>query len=130
MPAYDAQWFTPPAPLARVTLRHLDTGATVPDVPMLIDSGADVTMLPQRAVSLLGATPIAGTSYELIAFDGSKSTAQAVQLDLLFLKRAFQGRYLLIDQEWGVIGRDILNHLAVLLDGPHLSWEEFVAAKK
>lgn len=42
MPAYDAERFAPPAPVARVALRHSETGARLPDVPMLIDCGADV----------------------------------------------------------------------------------------
>jgi hypothetical protein len=44
MPAYDATRFTPPAPLAKVTLRNPANGAALPDVPMLLDSGADVTV--------------------------------------------------------------------------------------
>jgi hypothetical protein len=59
-----------------------------------------------------------------MGFDGSKSVAQAVQLDLLFLGRAFRGRFLLIDQACGILGRDILNHVAILLDGPQLTWSE------
>jgi hypothetical protein len=124
MPAYDGERFAPPAPLARVTLRHSDTGATLPDVPMLIDCGADVTLIPQASVNGLGVTVNSGRSYELIGFDGTKSVAQSVQLDLLFLRRAFKGRFLLIDQSWGIVGRDILNHVAILLDGPQLAWSE------
>jgi hypothetical protein len=124
MPAYDGDLFAPPASVARVTLRHPDSGATQPDVPMLIDCGADVTLIPQALVNGLGVTVTSGKAYELMGFDGSKSVAQAVQLDLLFLRRAFKGRFLLIDQAWGILGRDMLNHLAVLLDGPHLTWSE------
>jgi hypothetical protein len=127
MTAYDAGRFSPPAPLARVSLRHPETGATLPDVPLLIDSSADITLIPVASVTLLGATVNAGEGYELMGFDGSRSVARAVQLDLLFLRRAFKGRFLLIDQEWGILGRDILNHLALLLNGPLLTWSEQVA---
>ena len=44
--------------------------------------------------------------------------------DDVFLRRNFRGRYLVTDVEVGVIGRDILNHLRLLLDGPAISWEE------
>src|ERR1700682_896423 len=111
MPAYDGDLFAPPAPLARVTLRHSGTGASLADVPMLIDCGADVTLIPQALVNGLGVTVHSGTAYELMGFDGSRSVAQAVQLDLLFLRRAFRGQFLLIDQVWGIVGRDILNHV-------------------
>jgi hypothetical protein len=30
----------------------------------------------------------------------------------------------LIDQEWGIIGRDVLNLVVLLLDGPKLTWIE------
>ena len=126
MPAYDAHRFAPSAPLARVTLRNSETNATLPDVPMLRDCGADVTLIPRASVSPLGVSLLPGGTYELVGFDGTKSVAQAVQLDLLLLKRAFKGRFLLIDQEWGIVGRDILNHLAILLHGPQLTWSEHV----
>jgi hypothetical protein len=130
MPAYDEGRFRPPAPLARVTLRHPEKGNTLSDVPMLIDSGADVTLIPLASVNLLGATIDSGEGYELMSFDGSRSVARSVQLDLLFLRRTFKGRFLLIDQDWGILGRDILNHVALLLHGPRLTWSEQVDTEK
>jgi hypothetical protein len=124
MPTYDDQFFNPPAPLARVTLRNSQEGKTVSDVPMLIDSGADVTLIPQQSVTLLGDIIESGTGYEVMGFDGRKSIAHVVSLDLIFLRRTFRGRFLVSHQEWGIIGRDILNHVMVLLDGPQLVWDE------
>ena len=124
MPDYDGLLFAPPAPLARVVLRNSQTGAIIKDVPMLLDSGADATLLPQTSVEQIGVDVERNESYELMSFDGSISMARVVQLDLIFMRRAFKGRFLLINQEWGLIGRDILNHLSLLFDGPHLSWSE------
>ena len=124
MPVYDASLFAPLAPLARVTLRRSGAAAAVDDVPMLLDSGADVTLIPKASVGLLGIAINPGPGYELMGFDGTKSVAQAAELDLVFLNRAFIGRFLLIDQSWGILGRDVLNHVAVLLDGPQQSWSE------
>ncbi len=73
MPSYDA-FHDPPAPVARVTLR--DGGKVVPDVPLLIDSGADVTLLPRTAVESLGIRPVGGPAYELVGFDGTRSSAR------------------------------------------------------
>jgi hypothetical protein len=50
--------------------------------------------------------------------------SEAVLANLAFQRTNFRGRYLLIDAEVGVIGRDILNHLRLLLDGPALHWEQ------
>ena len=51
-------------------LRHPDSGESIAEVPMLIDSGADATLLRRSAVALLG---IMGTGerYQLEAFDGT-----------------------------------------------------------
>jgi predicted aspartyl protease len=117
MPSYDASHFDPPAPVARVTLCNPHTAATVSDVLSLLDTGADITLLPRMMVERLGVPLVADQRYELMGFDGSKSFAPVVVLDMLFLKRAFRGRYLLIEDEHGILGRDILNHVTLLLDG-------------
>ena len=124
MPAYDAGLFNPPAPLARVTLRNQDNSNTVSGVPMLLDTGADVTLLPQSCVNQLGLNIDPNEGYELMGFDGNTSVAQVVRVDMILLRRVFRGRFLITDQECGIIGRDILNHLTLLFDGPRLNWKE------
>jgi len=59
-----------------------------------------------------------------MGFDGSKSFAPVVMLDMVFLQRAFRGRYLLVEEERGILGRDILNHVSLLLEGPRQQWSE------
>ncbi|HEY3229737.1 MAG TPA: aspartyl protease family protein, partial [Roseiflexaceae bacterium] len=120
MPAYDATRFDPPAPLALVTLRNPDSAITLPDVPMLLDTGADATLVPQPTIRLLGLANTQDKFYELSGFNGSKSLAAVVRLDLLFLGRVFRGQFLLIDQEYGILGRNVLNSISLLLDGPDL----------
>jgi hypothetical protein len=117
MPAYDAEQFDPPAPLAQVTLRNLDNGAIQPDVPMLLDSGADVTLVPRAAVDSLGVAVVPDRRYELIGFEGSVSLASVVRLELVFCGRTFRGQFLLIDEVWGVLGRNVLNAVPILLNG-------------
>jgi len=124
MPDYDSNWFAPPAPLARVTLRNPQSGATQGYVPMLLDTGADVSLLPQTVVNSLGLTIFSDRQYELVSFDGSTSFAPVVQLELIFLERTFTGQFLTIEQEWGILGRNILNAIRLMLDGPSLTWEQ------
>ncbi len=47
MPAYNASAFRPPAPVAHVIVKSPTTNHVVAGVPMLIDSGADVSLLPR-----------------------------------------------------------------------------------
>ena len=124
MPAYDSTSFDPPAPLARVTLRDPKSGDTVSDVVMLLDTGADVTLLPQVPVNQLDVPLIPDLRYELMRFDGRTSFAPVVQLEMVFRNRVFSGQFLLIDQERGTLSRDVLNHLSLLLDSPRLTWRE------
>jgi len=124
MPEYDAESFDPPAPVATVTLRHPATGALVSNVPMLLDTGADVSLLPREFVERLGIEPVEDIAYEIQGFDGELKSAQMVRLELLFLKRVFSGQFLLIDQPVGILGRNILNIIAILFDGPHSEWSE------
>jgi hypothetical protein len=53
MPSSDTAHFDPPAPVARVTLRNPHSGATIPDVLLLVDTGADITLLSRTAVEPL-----------------------------------------------------------------------------
>jgi len=89
-----------------------------------MDTGSDVTLLPRIAVERLGVPLLANQSYELMGFDGSKSFAPVVMLDMIFLARAFRGRSLWIEEDRGILGRDILNHVTLLLDGPRQQWSE------
>ncbi len=82
MPVYDDSLFAPPAPLARVTLRHPQNADIVSDVPMLLDSGADVTLIPTVSVNQLGLTADADEIYELMGFDGGTSLASVVKTSL------------------------------------------------
>ena len=124
MPAYDGNLFDPPAPLAKVTLRRPLSGTVVAEVPMLLDTGADVTLLPQSFVEQLGVSIDVRQGYELTGFDGSVSTAACVEAELVLLSRTFKGQFLVINQDWGIVGRDVLNHLPMLFDGPRLTWGE------
>jgi hypothetical protein len=124
MPAYDAKQFNPPAPLAAVTLRTQDRQKSLSDVVMLIDSGADVSLVPRSCVHRLGLEVDEQHGYELMAFDGSKSVAGSVPCEVVFLGRAYRGAYLVMEAACGILGRDVLNHVSLVLDGPNLSWRE------
>ena len=60
MPNSDSERFVPPAPLAKVMLRNIETGAELSDVPMLLDTGADATLIPKEVVEQASSfTPVA-----------------------------------------------------------------------
>jgi hypothetical protein len=92
---------------------------------MQLDTGADITLVPQEAVNRLNLTIAPNTYYELAGFDGHTSIAPIVRLELVFCQRTFRGQFLLIDQDRGILGRNVLNAVPLLLDGPRLQWSEY-----
>ncbi len=117
MQAYEAVRFDPPAPLALVSVKSSHLGIEVHNVPMLIDTGADVSLLPRSHVESFITSD--ATEYTLEAFDGSKSVAPAITAELLLLGKSFRGQFLLVDGWHGVLGRNVLNSLKLLFDGPN-----------
>jgi len=91
---------------------------------MLIDTGADATLLPSNAVEQLGIKPEEDADLEVQVFDGGIKWLKLAKLELYFLDKKFSGEYLLIDRSMGILGRNILNNVRILLDGPHVKWEE------
>ena len=124
MPEYDAEYFDPPAPVAYVTLRNPATGALLPDVLMLIDTGADTTLLSADAVDQLGIEPDKDEEFEVQGFDGGIRMVKLVKLELFFLDKKFGGEFLLVDRPIGILGRNVLNNIRLLLDGPSGTWKE------
>jgi hypothetical protein len=125
MTAYNSTEFDPPAPVAYITLRNGATGVEWSNVPMQLDSGADITLVPLEAVNQLNLTITPDTYYELAGFDGHTTLVPMVRLELVFCQRTFRGQFLLVDQGWGILGRNVLNAVPLLLDGPRLRWTEY-----
>ena len=125
MTPYDGQLYHPPAPVASLTLRTLDGHSqTLVNVPALLDTGADVTLLPRWAIEQQGLIPLTDDSIKLAGFDGSTHSAESVELEASFQGGRFQGRYAIIDQPHGIIGRNLLNHFRLLFDGPTQVWQK------
>lgn len=92
MHKYDAETFDPPAPIAHVSIKDPATGASLSDIPMLMDTGADVTLLPTGSVEKLGLEPAQDVAYEIQGFDGEPKLAQVIELEMVFLGRKFSGQ--------------------------------------
>jgi hypothetical protein len=120
---YDSQHYQPPAPVAALNLRSLDgRDQTLTQVPAILDTGADITLLPRWAIDQLGLTPQMDEEVKLAWYDGSVRSVESVHVEMSFQGGHFQGRYGLIDQPHGIVGRNVLNHFQILFDGPQKTW--------
>ena len=117
--------FTPPAPtvLARITAPNAAANARQVEVVMLLDSGADVSLLPPAvavALNLAGS----GRALDVESFDNQRSTRPVVTATMHLEKYKMTIDFILHDEgtTTGIIGRNVLNLLRVVLDGPALTW--------
>ena len=123
VPTYDAVGFDPPAPVAEVTLSNPAAGARC-SVRMLIDTGADVSIVPQSALYQLGLALTGAPQYEVTGFGEGRAALPAVELRMIFLGHSFRGQFLVADRGHGILGRNVLNAVRLFLEGPALNWRE------
>lgn len=75
MPEYDKTRFAPPAPCAIVTIGNPAEPKRVAESIMLVDTGADVTVLPRSATEKAGINTTLEKVYEVVGHDGARSVA-------------------------------------------------------
>lgn len=111
--------FQPPAPVIRVLV--VGPAGSHADVPLVIDSGADVSVVPLGAASAVGA-PITRSTTAIQFLAGEEIVLDQADLAVEFLRYRFRGAFLVVDSTYGIVGRNILNALRLTLDGPELEW--------
>jgi predicted aspartyl protease len=116
--------YDPPAPIAKIALKNIESSERLPDIEMVLDTGSDITILPKSAIDKLRVKPAGINKYRLVGFDGNIVESEIYCLQVSFLGKRFTGNYCAIEDSKGILGRDLLNEISILFDGPNLEWDE------
>lgn len=109
--------FIPPAPILTITLSSLTNREHQETLPALIDTGSDITAIPEDLVEQFQLLPIGKIQFEDVKGEDYSEPTFALQI-------AFQGFTIppieVVPSGLGIVilGRDVLNRYYLLLNGP------------
>jgi len=113
----------PPAPFVHVSLRTPGDGPSLDNVPAQVDTAADRTVIPGGLVAQLGLVPL--DELRVAGFGGQVLIVLTYLVEVTL--RGQSPRFIEVIAHEGepyvLLGRDVLNHLRMVLDGPSLSLE-------
>jgi predicted aspartyl protease len=119
--AYDRN-FSPPAPIAEVAIIHPVTGVSSGLLPGKLDTGADITVIPEGLVSKLGLS--AKANLWARSYDGTFSYRSVYYVRLSIEgNELFAVRCIASDRGNVLVGRNVLNHFLITLDGIKLRFK-------
>ena len=112
-----------PAPLAKAVITAAFSSLFRQEVTMLLDSGADMTCVPTHIIAPFRKN-LDYSEVQTQSFDGRGWIWKKTYLLCLdFVESDFTNLEVLeTEDRIGLIGRDVLNQLKLILDGPKLSW--------
>ena len=113
--------FDPPAPVAEIVLRNIQTDERSAKIKMLLDTGADISLLPIKIIEQIK-IEASNETVNLFGFDESQSVGKIYHLQIIFLGKRVSGNFCAIDDRIGILGRDVLNDFSILFDGVNLEW--------
>ncbi len=110
----------PPAPFIHVMLRCNETGREIGPSPAQRGSAADRTVLPESYVEALGLLPldklpIGGFGGQVLLLSTSRVQVGIYEFPPVMIEAIAHA-----EEPFVLLGRDVLNHFRVLLDGLRL----------
>jgi hypothetical protein len=114
---FDATYF-PPFPVLEVTLSTPAEGLTTDTLPALVDTGSDATFVPLGHLSQIGA--VETTEMWALSHWGERRHVLLYLIDIQVGHLTLPGIEVVGDDLGNeiLLGRDVLNRLRLLLDGP------------
>ena len=112
----------PPAPVLSVTVTSVVNRRRRRSLPALLDTGSDITAIPHALVDILQLYPVG--QIELEGVDATLQTIPAYAVHLSISELSIP-RLEVIETglDFVVVGRDVLNRLYLLLNGPEQAFD-------
>src|SRR5712692_8405322 len=111
----------PPAPFVHVTIRTANASKELSEYPAQIDPGADRTVIPWQVVEELGLDEIRRLPIGMVGGQILNMPTFLVQIEIRQLESLTLEVLGDKEERFTLLGRDILNHFRLLLDGPQLA---------
>ena len=110
--------YSPPTPVCQVSFSVTRTGQSVGPLGAILDTGADGTLVPQRYLDAIGARRVMETG--LRSQWGERRVVYLYLVTLRIGEFELPDTYVVGDERSDeiVLGRNVLNHLKIWLDGP------------
>lgn len=109
-----------PAPTYHMTIFSRSSDL-ISRIEMIIDSGAEITCIPNTIIPSLGKLKKGEVTAE--SFSGTTSDLISYFVEIEFLGKRFNNLEVVpVDVDHGYLGRDVLNHFRLILDAPQASW--------
>lgn len=122
MPVYNKS-LDPLAPFASISIYHPDKPNAVRSMRAKLDTGADISLLPTATVHDLSLRIVSRILAE--AYDGNQTLLNSYEAALQ-VEGADLGRVEMValaQEDYALLGRDVLNRFVISLDGPALTLE-------
>jgi predicted aspartyl protease len=115
MTPYD-DFFTPPAPVVQATIQNTNDPLHSVSANMQIDTGADMTLIPESAVSALGLATYDNT--QVSDYRGTLESASVYYVNLKLDQWIIRNvRVIAVEGKYGILGRNILRAFTLTLNG-------------
>ena len=108
--------FDPPAPFVTIQISPLNQDEPNSVVECLLDTGADVSLIPQRSVTELNLAPEDAILIE--GYDGERQQLQLFAVNIVVEGIRLDLEVVAYPTHHAILGRDALNRFRLLLDGP------------
>lgn len=114
--SYDQRNFNPPAPVMEVSLSIPSMQSVILKSPALLDSGADITVIPEQIVQQLQLRYV--DEITASGYDGVPKQTFLYSVKLIFDDLGdFIVRAVASNNDHVLVGRNILNKWSLLLEG-------------